>query len=384
MSLNIFWFLPAAGGDGRYLGKSEVGRRSTNAYLRQIATTAEYLGYDGLLIPTGSGNLDPIITAASLATVTNKIKLLVALRHTATGGPTVFARQAATLDEALNGRLLLNVVPGAWPDDRAREGNFQSHDERYESADEFWEIWKRVLEGETVDFKGKFYEVNGARALYSTVQKPYPPLFFGGSSQAAHEFASKHVDTYLSWGEPPALVKEKFDDVREKAAKFGREVKFGLRLQVIVRETEEEAWEAANKLISHLDEETIKQAQERQKSSDSVGQARINALHNGDVNNLVISPNLWAGIGLVRSGAGTALVGSAEQIAQRIKEYVEIGAETFVFSGYPHLEESIRFAELVFPLLNKESIFENDQLVSGGGFEVGQAFVKAGIKREIN
>ena len=178
-------------------------------------------------------------------------------------------------------------------------------------------------------------------------------------------------------------IKEKFDDIREKAAKLGRKVKFGLRLQVIVRETEEEAWEAANKLISHLDEETIKSAQERQKSSDSVGQARINALHNGDINNLVISPNLWAGIGLVRSGAGTALVGNPEQIAARIKEYVELGADTFVFSGYPNLEESIRFAELVFPLLGKDSIFEEDQVVTGGGFEVGQTFVKAGIKRNI-
>lgn len=382
-NLNIFWFLPTAGGDGRYLGKSEIGRRSTNAYLRQIATTAEYLGYDGLLIPTGSGNLDPIVTAASLATVTNKIKLLVALRHTATGGPTVFARQTATLDEALNGRLLFNVVPGAWPDDRAREGIFQSHDERYESADEFWTIWKKIMEGETVNFKGKFYEVEGARALYSGIQKPYPALFFGGSSSSAHNFAAKHIDTYLSWGEPPELFAQKIADVKEKAALLGREVRFGLRLQVIVRETEEEAWAAAQLLISRLDEETIKAAQERQKSSDSVGQARINALHGGDINNLVIGPNLWAGVGLVRSGAGTALVGNPEQIAARIKEYVDLGADTFVFSGYPNLEESIRFAELVFPLLGKDSIFEEDQVVTGGGFEVGQTFVKAGIKRNI-
>lgn len=161
---------------------------------------------------------------------------------------------------------------------------------------------------------------------------------------------------------------------------LGREVRFGLRLQVIVRETEEEAWAAAEQLISRLDEETIKAAQERQKSSDSVGQARINALHGGDINNLVIGPNLWAGVGLVRSGAGTALVGNPEQIAARIKEYVELGADTFVFSGYPNLEESIRFAELVFPLLGKDSIFEEDQVVTGGGFEVGQTFVKAGIK----
>lgn len=381
MSLNIFWFLPAGGGDGRYLGKSESGRRSTNAYLRQIATTAEYLGYDGLLVPTGSGNLDPIVTAASYATVTNRIKFLVALRHTATGGPTVFARQAATLDEALNGRLLLNIVPGAWPDDRAREGVFQSHDERYESADEFWTIWKRVLKGESVDFNGKYYQVEGAKALYGGVQKPYPPLFFGGSSEAAHAFAAKHVDTYLSWGEPLELAAEKIADVKKRAAEAGRTVRFGFRLQVIVRETEKEAWAAAEKLISHLDDATIAAAQARQRSSDSVGQARITALHGGDRKKLVIGPNLWAGVGLVRSGAGTALVGNPEQIVQRINEYVALGADTFVFSGYPNLEESIRFAELVFPLLGRESIFEGGQIVTGGGFEVGQSFPKAGLRQ---
>jgi alkanesulfonate monooxygenase len=379
--LNIFWFLPTAGGDGRYLGKSETGRRSTNAYLRQIATTAEYLGYDGLLVPTGSGNLDPIVTAASFASVTSRIKFLVALRHTATGGPTVFARQAATLDEALNGRLLFNIVPGAWPDDRAREGVFQNHDERYESADEFWTIWKRVLQGESVDFNGKYYQVEGAKALYGSVQKPYPPLFFGGSSEAAHAFAAKHVDTYLSWGEPLELAAEKIADVKKRAAEAGRTVRFGFRLQVIVRETEKEAWAAAEDLISHLDDATIAAAQARQRSSDSVGQSRITALHGGDRNKLTIAPNLWAGVGLVRSGAGTALVGNPEQIVQRINEYVALGADTFVFSGYPNLEESIRFAELVFPLLGRESIFEDDQIVTGGGFEVGQSFPKVGLKR---
>lgn len=376
MSLNIFWFLPCGGGDGRYLGESEITRKSTNEYLRQIATTAEYLGYDGLLIPTASGNLDPIITAATLANVTSKIKLLVAVRHTATGGPVVFARQAATLDDALKGRLLLNIVPAGRPDERARDGNFQTHDETYQSADEFYEVWKRVLEGETVDFDGKFYKIKDGRAIFPSVQKPYPPLYFGGSSPAAHEFAAKHADTYLSWGEPVELLKEKFDDIREKANELGRKVKFGVRFQVIVRETEEEAWEAANKLISHLDEDIIKKAQESQKNSGSIGQARINALHNGDINNLVIAPNLWAGVALVRSGGGIALVGNPEQVAQRIKEFIEIGVETFIFSGYPQLEESIYFAELVFPLLKKESIFVKDDVVVGGGFEAGTVFAK--------
>jgi alkanesulfonate monooxygenase len=370
MSISIFWFLPT-GGDGRYLGRSVSARPVSNSYFRQIATTAEELGYDGLLIPTGSGNLDPFITAATLANVTNKIKLLVALRTSAVGGPTVFARQAATLDEALRGRLILNVVPGAWTEELAADGTFLSHDERYEAADEFLTVFRKLLNGEKVTFKGKHYHVENAYNLFPSVQKPYPPLFFGGSSEAAHDLAAKHMDTYLSWGEPPHLVAEKIEDVKKRAEKLGRKINFGVRLQVIVRETEQEAWEAADKLISNLDDELIRQAQENQKKSDSVGQSRITSLHNGDKNKLEISPNLWAGIGLVRGGAGTALVGSPEIIAERLKEYTDLGVNTFVLSGYPHLEEAIRFAELVFPLLpGKEPFTVADHVVTGGAFDV--------------
>ncbi|MDR2080646.1 MAG: FMNH2-dependent alkanesulfonate monooxygenase [Campylobacteraceae bacterium] len=369
MSLGIFWFLPT-GGDGRYLGRSATARPVSNAYLKQIATTAEHLGYDGLLIPTGSGNLDPFITAATLANVTSKIKLLVALRTSATGGPTVFARQTATLDEALNGRLILNVVPGAWPEELAADGIFWNHDERYEAADEFLTVWRRLLSGEKVTYKGKYYHVENAQNLFPPVQRPHPPLYFGGSSDAAHDLTAKHIDAYLSWGEPPHLVAEKIADVKKRAAALGRTVRFGIRLQIIVRETEEEAWAAAEKLISHLDDDLIAAAQANQNSSDSIGQRRITSLHKGDKSKLEISPNLWAGIGLIRGGAGTALVGDPKTVAARLQEYVDLGADTFVLSGYPHLEEAVRFAELVFPLLPDKKPFtvEND-VVTGGAFD---------------
>jgi alkanesulfonate monooxygenase len=370
MGFNVFWFLPS-GGDGRYLGKSSSARPVSNAYLRQIATMAEQLGYDGLLIPTGSGNLDPFITAATLANVTNRIKLLVALRTSAVGSPVVFARQTATLDEALNGRLILNVVPGAWTEELAAEGVFLSHDERYEAADEFLTIWRKLLSGEKVTFEGKYYRVKNAQNLFSTVQKPHPPLYFGGSSDAAHDLTAKHIDAYLSWGEPPRLVAEKIADVKKRAKALGRDVKIGIRLQVIVRETEEEAWAAANKLISHLDDDLIAKAQANQNSSDSIGQRRITSLHKGDKNKLEISPNLWAGIGLIRGGAGTALVGSPKIIVERLQEYADLGADTFVLSGYPHLEEAVRFAELVFPLLpDKKPFTIEDNIVTGGAFDV--------------
>ncbi|KAF1048402.1 FMNH2-dependent alkanesulfonate monooxygenase [Xylophilus sp.] len=370
MSLDIFWFLPTSG-DTRYLGKSDFGRPATNDYLRQIAVTSENLGYDGLLIPTGSSCLDPWVTAASLVPVTRRIKLLVALR-TSLGGPTASARQAATLDQALGvGRLLLNVVPGGDATELAADGVFLDHDARYAAGDEFLGIWRRLLQGEKVDFDGTHLKVRGAQNFHAPVTKPYPPLYFGGSSPAAHELAAKHVDAYLTWGEPPAAVAEKIADVRERAAKHGRTVRFGVRLHVIVRETSEEAWADADRLISHLTDDDIAAAQRNYAGMDSVGQSRMAALHGGRRDRLVVGPNLWAGVGLVRGGAGTALVGSAEEVAARLKEYTDLGVDSFVLSGYPHLEEAIRFAELVFPLLpGKTPVTLRDQALTGGAFDV--------------
>ncbi|SEJ08851.1 alkanesulfonate monooxygenase [Azotobacter beijerinckii] len=376
MSLDIFWFLPTSG-DTRYLGKSSAGRPATNDYMRQIAVTAESLGYDGLLIPTGSSCLDPWITAASLAPVTSRIKLLVALR-TSVSGPTATARQAATLDQALKGRLLLNVVPGGDATELAADGVFLDHDERYEAADEVLTVWRDLLQGKTVDFAGKHVTVEGAKNFFPPVQKPYPPLYFGGSSKAAHELAAKHVDAYLTWGEPPAAVAEKIADVRERAKKYGRTVRFGVRLHVIVRETSEEAWAAAERLISHLDDETIAKAQANYASMDSEGQRRMAALHGGHRDQLEVSPNLWAGVGLVRGGAGTALVGDPQTVAARLKEYADLGVDSFVLSGYPHLEEAIRFAELVFPLLPGKQPVTVEGELTGGAFDVRATSQKSG------
>lgn len=369
MSLDIFWFLPTSG-DTRYLGKSDFGRAPSNAYLRQIAVTAEHLGYDGLLIPTGSSCLDPWVTAASLVPVTQRIKLLVALR-TSLGNPTASARQAASLDQALNGRLLLNVVPGGDAVELAADGIFYDHDARYSVSDDFLTIWRKLLQGETVNFEGQHLRVEGAKNFFPPVSKPYPPLYFGGSSPAAHELAAKHVDAYLSWGEPPEAVAQKIADVRARAAKYGRTVRFGIRIHVIVRETSAEAWAAADRLISHLTDEDIQRAQQNYARMDSEGQRRMAALHGGRRDKLVVGPNLWAGVELVRGGAGTSLVGNPEEVAARLKEYVDLGVDSFVLSGYPHLEEAIRFAELVFPLLpGKQAVTLRDQTLTGGAFDV--------------
>jgi alkanesulfonate monooxygenase len=350
MSLNMFWFLPTHG-DGHYLGSDDNARPVDHGYLQQIAQTADRLGFTGVLIPTGRSCEDAWLVAASMIPVTQRLKFLVALRPSVIS-PTVAARQAATLDRLSNGRALFNLVTGSDPQELAADGVFLDHTERYEASAEFTHIWRRLLEGETVDFDGKYQKVRGAKLLFPPIQQPRPPLYFGGSSDVAQELAAEQVDLYLTWGEPPAQVKEKIAQVREKAARHGRKVRFGIRLHVIVRETNAEAWDAANRLISRLDDDTIAKAQAAFARTDSVGQQRMAALHGGQRDKLEISPNLWAGVGLVRGGAGTALVGDGPTVAARINEYAALGIDSFVLSGYPHLEEAFKVGELLFPHLD--------------------------------
>jgi len=349
--MEILWFIPTHG-DGRYLGTDIGGREADHTYFRQVAQAADRLGYTGVLLPTGKSCEDPWLTAAALAAETTRLKFLVALRP-GLMQPSVAARMTSTLDRLSNGRVLINVVAGGDPVELAGDGLFLKHDERYEAADEFLTIWRGLLQGETVNYDGKYVKSEGGELLFPPVQQPTPPVYFGGSSPAGQQVAAAHSDVYLTWGEPPAQVKEKIDSVRQQAQKEGRTVRFGIRLHVIVRETNAEAWAAADRLISHLDDEVIEKAQQKLSRHDSAGQSRMAELHRkGKEADLEISPNLWAGIGLVRGGAGTALVGDPETVAARIKEYQDLGIESFIFSGYPHLEESYRFAELVFPLLS--------------------------------
>jgi len=352
--MNILWFFPTAG-DGHYLGTTEGSRTSDIHYLKQIAHGLDYLGYDGALLPTGSNCEDSWVIASALASVTNRLKFLIALRP-GVMSPTLSARMASTFDQMSNGRLMLNIVTGGNPVEQATYGNYLSHDKRYELTDEFLTIWRDVMEGKKVDYKGEHVDVTGAYIPSPPVQKPYPPLYFGGSSPAGKKVGAKHADVYLLWGEPPAVIKTKIDEMKEKAASEGRDIRFGIRLHVIVRESEDEAWESADKLIKHVNDDTIKAFQDKFASFDSTAQKTQSSLHSGtkDRGALEIAPNLWAGIGLAREGAGTALVGSPEIVANRLKEYKELGIDTFILSGYPHLEEAYTFAELVFPHIQKE------------------------------
>ena len=355
--MQVFWFLPTHG-DSRYLGTSEGARQVDLGYLQQVAGAADRLGYEGVLIPTGRSCEDPWVIASSLIGATQRLKFLVAVRP-GLHEPALAARMAATFDRLSGGRLLVNLVTGGDQAELEGDGVFLDHAARYEQSAEFIRIWREILarshDGESYDFDGKHLRVKGAKLFYPPVQKPHPPVYFGGSSAAAHDLAAEQVDAYLTWGEPPAEVAKKVADVRARAAKLGRTVKFGIRLHVIVRETEDEAWRAADSLISRLDDDTVARAQAAFAKMDSEGQRRMAALHQGGSKRtraeLEISLNLWAGVGLVRGGAGTALVGDAKTVAARIDEYADLGIDTFVLSGYPHLEEAYRFAELVFPLL---------------------------------
>jgi alkanesulfonate monooxygenase len=262
------------------------------------------------------------------------------------------ARQAATLDRVSGGRLLVNVVVGGDPAEAAADGVLLPHDDRYALAREYLTVFRGLMAGETVNFTGRYLAATNAALLFPPVQPGGPPLYIGGSSEAAADVTAEHIDWYLTWGEPPPAVALKIADVRRRAEARGRRVRFGGRFHVIVRETEAEAWAEADRLISRLDDKTIAAAQASLARTDSVGQARMRALHGGDRNRLVVYPNLWAGVGLVRGGAGTALVGSADQVAERIREYRAAGVETFILSGYPHLEEAYRVAELLLPRLD--------------------------------
>lgn len=320
--INVFWFLPTHG-DGRYLGTTEGGRPVDLPYLQQVALAADSLGYYGVLIPTGKSCEDSWLVASALAPLTRRLRYLVAVRP-GLQPPTLAARMAATLDRLSEGRLLINVVTGGDPVENKGDGIFLSHSERYQVTREFLDVYTRLLRGEKVDYHGEHIHVEGAEVLFPPVQENGPPLYFGGSSDAAIDVAAEQIDSYLTWGEPPELVAEKLAVVRERAAARGRTLQYGIRLHVIVRETEEEAWAAADRLIAHLDDDTIAQAQKIFARMDSAGQARMSALHQGSRDNLRIAPNLWAGVGLFAACAPAT--GRAMEIAMSSQREIRLNA----------------------------------------------------------
>ncbi|CAN3127241.1 LLM class flavin-dependent oxidoreductase [Mycobacterium sp. smrl_JER01] len=370
MTLTLHWFLPTygdsrlivGGGHGTPAGAAHSDRDASIDYLASIARAAETFGFTGALIPTGAWCEDAFITAALLARETTSLAFLVAFRPGLVS-PTLSAQMAATFARHAPGRLLLNVVVGGEAHEQRSFGDYLDKDGRYRRCDEFLEVVTRLWAGETVSFDGEHIRVD--EAALATLPAPVPPLYFGGSSAAAGPVAARHADVYLTWGEPPDAVRRKVEWIRDLADRQHRTVRFGIRLHTITRDTSDAAWSEADRLVGALDEATVANAQKGLHRSESEGQQRMLALHednraNGtwhDARSLEVAPNLWAGVGLVRGGAGTALVGSHHEVADRIGEYADAGIDEFIFSGYPHLEELFWFGEGVLPILRERGLF---------------------------
>ncbi|MFI6012804.1 LLM class flavin-dependent oxidoreductase [Streptomyces sp. NPDC051243] len=364
MSLTFHWFLPT-NGDSRHVVGGGHGtpatafgrdRPPTVAYLSQIARAAEDLGFVGALTPTGAWCEDAWLTTAMVSQNTERLKFLVAFRPGFVS-PTLAAQMASTFQRQTGGRLLLNVVTGGENREQRAYGDFLDKDDRYRRTGEFLRIVRGLWEGRAVDLVGEHLQVEDAKL--ARVPDPVPEVYFGGSSPVAGEIAARHVDVYLTWGEPPAAVAEKIAWIRALAEKEGRRIRFGIRLHVITRDTSEQAWGEARRLLDGFDPEAVKAIQAGLARSESEGQRRMLALHGGSRDDLEIYPNLWAGIGLVRGGAGTALVGSHDEVAERIAEYHRLGIDEFVLSGYPHLEEAYWFGEGVLPRLAARGLWRH-------------------------
>ncbi|MBM7368920.1 LLM class flavin-dependent oxidoreductase [Gordonia hydrophobica] len=368
--LALHWFLPTygdsrfivGGGHGIPAGSAHGDRRASIGYLSSIARAAEEFGFTAALTPAGAWCEDAWLTTAMVAQESDRLGFLIALRPGLVS-PTLAAQMASTFSRHAPGRLLLNVVTGGESHEQRAYGDFLDKPARYARADEFLSVVRGLWRGEHVTLDGEHIRVDDASL--ATLPSPEIPIYFGGSSPEAGPVAARHSDVYLTWGEPPAAVAAKIAWIRRLADREGRTVRFGIRLHVISRDSADEAWIAASKLLDALDERTVRAAQEGLSRSESTGQAGMRDLHAEhrrtgswrDPRALEVAPNLWAGVGLVRGGAGTALVGSHREVADRIAEYAELGIDEFVLSGYPHLEELYWFGEGVIPQLVDRGLF---------------------------
>ncbi|SKB03829.1 LLM class flavin-dependent oxidoreductase [Aeromicrobium choanae] len=373
-SLTFDWFLPTTGDSRALVGgghsvPTDLGRDGGTPdtagryrepdlrYLAHVARTAEDLGFDAVLTPTGTPCEDAWVVASALIPQTTRLKFLVALRPGLIS-PTLLAQMASTFQRISDNRLLLNVVVGGDPSEQLRFGDRVQKDGRYDRAAEFIQVFRDAFTEAGSDFTGEYYDVTDARTRQPGV---VPEIYLGGSSAAAGPVTAAHTDVYLTWGEPPEAVAQKVEWIRKLAEDEGRKVRFGVRLHSITRDRSEDAWQVANDMLAGLDPAAVAKAQETLAASESEGQRRMRELHGGtfdrgDAHSLEVHPGLWAGVGLMRSGAGTALVGSHTEAADLIEQYAAVGIEEFVMSGYPHVEEAYWFAEGVLPILRRRGL----------------------------
>ncbi|WP_338448892.1 LLM class flavin-dependent oxidoreductase [Niallia oryzisoli] len=322
-------------------------RPPTNEYIKEIALAAEKGGFSTLLLPTGSGCLDPLAIAANLIAHTDKLKILFAVRPGFTA-PTTFAKQFSTIDFWSGGRALLNIVTGGSPAELASEGDYLDHESRYRRTREYIQILKMLFTQDRFDYEGEFFRLKGA-SLYP---KPLetPQIFFGGASEIGKAVAVEEADVYMMWGETIENTKERIKEMKQLSAKQDRELSYSVSFQVVLGETEEAAWKNAERLLSKVPSTLLEKKSEMTVKGDSVGVKRLHHLmESGKDNNFKIGPNLWAGLTQVLSGNSIALVGTPDQVADRIVEYVELGFDKVLLRGFPHLETITQIGELVIP-----------------------------------
>lgn len=349
----ISWFAPLCDGDDDFLGNRNPLYKSSWENTSTIVSTADELGFKNVLCPSSyQVGQDPISFAAGMATITKQINFLVAIRcgelH-----PPMLARTIASLDHMLKGRLTINIISSDLP------GMKLSSKERYARSREVIQILKQSWTQDQIKFKGKYYQLDlNTRPVQPYQQNGGPLLYFGGYSPDGVDLCAEFCDVYLMWPETEFKLKNLMDVMTLKAAKYNRVVKFGLRVHVIVRETEKEARNYADSLISKLDIKMGTDIRNRAQDATSLGVARQSQLREEADEKYYVEPNLWTGIGLARSGCGAAIVGNPDQVVAKIEHYIEMGINSFIFSGYPHQKECELFAKLVLPRLKTVSLPE--------------------------
>ena len=351
--VEISWFAPLCNGDDDFLGNRNPIYKSNWYNTKNIVEAADKLGYKNILCPSSyQVGQDTLTFIAGMAPLTKEINFLAAIRcgeiH-----PPMLARTIATLDHMLEGRLTLNIISSNLP------GMELDSTERYLRSKEVIEILKQCWTKNRLDFNGKYYQFDLTTQPVKVYQQNGGPLlYFGGYSEAGMELCAEHCDVYLMWPDTENKLVELMKNISERAKKYNRTVQFGLRVHVIVRETEEEARSYADNLISKLDLSLGENIRNRSQDAKSLGVARQTELREKSDEKFFVEPNLWTGIGLARSGCGAAIVGNPDQVITKINKYQKMGIRSFIFSGYPHLQECKIFAKLVLPKINTVSLAE--------------------------
>lgn len=342
----IAWFSALCDDDYEFLGVPDPLLKSSWPHCRDIVMQAETGGFDNILLPSGYAlGLDTTAFATAIATLTNKIHLLMAVRI-GECWPAQLARQIATIDQISGGRLKVNIISSDMP------GETLASEPRYARTVEAMHILKTLLNGEPLDHDGTFWKLKIDPPRITTVSGKAPPLYFGGLSEAARDAAARGCDVYLMWPDKEEVVREIISDMTTRAAKYGRTLKFGYRAHMIVRDTEAEARVAANRLMSKLDDVTGAAIRAKSLDSQSAGVSAQAALRDSATDDGYAEANLWTGIGRARSGCGAAIVGDPDQILAKLQRYRDMGIDAFILSGYPHAAEADLVARHILPRID--------------------------------